>query len=316
MKTKVLMIGWAGADWRVLHSLREMGQLPHFGRLVTGGAVATPGPGSWRTIATGKPRHHSEAPSLWDDFAQAGRHCLVVRWPSLPARTGPLPGSIWVADSFGRRPPAGHREGAPWPLTPGSAEPPEWQESLAELRVHPDEIGLAELRAFVPTVDRGGPRSTDPAITWLAGALADAATTQNVATWLLETEAWDFAAIYYGALGAICRRFLALSLTADPRWEPYREVVAATFTLHDRMLGRLGNLAGPNTVTLVCSARGLPGQPVAVLHGPGVQAGVSVKNADPCDIGPNLRQLAGLAPRAGLTGRVWAEAMPATVPGR
>ena len=180
-------------------------------------------------------------------------------------------------------------------------------QTMAAMRVAATGLDLNDLRAFVPTLDQLGEEDR-PIIHWLAQALADAATTQRVATYLLEKEQpWDFALIHYGALGAISRQFLAVSQKPGG---PYGGVPTGAVILADQMLGRVLELAGAETITCVCSAYGLFGNAAAVLAGPGIREDERLeqrggKAASALDIAPTLCALAGLPAPAGMTGAAW-----------
>ena len=58
---RVLLIGWDGADWKMIEPLLEKGQMPNLERLINGGVMGniaslTPmlSPILWNSIATGK----------------------------------------------------------------------------------------------------------------------------------------------------------------------------------------------------------------------------------------------------------------------
>jgi hypothetical protein len=296
---KILLIGWELADWKLLHPLLDGGFLPNLDRLINSGVMADLSPASWREMAMGVADQTAPELPLWAVFANAGRRCLTIRWPgSHPAVMLPNAG-VFVSDEFNRPP----RPEAP---AGASIEPAELREPLEALRVNPTGLDLNDIRRFVPTLDRLGEEDR-PMITWLAQALADAVTTHKAAAWLLETQAWDFAMLHLGALGAIGRQFLPISQKPD---SAYGGVPTGAVILADQMLGRLGELAGPGTIVCVCSAYGLFGSAMAVLAGPGIRQDerLEEKDAAPAtavDIGPTLCALGGVPVPAAYTGRDW-----------
>jgi hypothetical protein len=296
---KILLIGWELADWKLLHPLVDGGFLPNVERLIDRGVIADVSAANWRALATGRSDNLPAAPALWNTFAQAGRRCLVVRWPGSHPASALSAGGVFVSEEFNRPP----RPDAP---AGASVEPEGSREKLEELRVAASDLKLNDIRAFVPTVDQLGEEDR-PMINWLAQALADAATTQKIATYLLETEPWDFALVHYGALGAISRQFLELSQKPGGA---YGGVPTGSVILADQMLGRLLELAGDGTIVCLCSAYGLFGNAVAVLAGPGIREDERLDQRDrqaasALDIAPTLCALAGVSPEEGLTGRAW-----------
>lgn len=308
--SKILFVSWEGADWRMLHPLMDAGHLPTLNRLVDGGVMAEPTPAANPfTLTTGQALDATAADPafkpVWQTLADAGRRCLVVRWPNThPAASLPN-GGIVVSEMFRTtempRPPAAE----------GSVEPARLRESIDGFRLHPSELGIEDVRAFVPELDKLDPSQHQP-VQWLAGALADTATTHNTALQLLTSEPWDFAAIPYTALGATCQQFLQFARVEVAATSPFRQAAATAWVLADNLLGKLLDVAGPDATTVVCSSIGLLGTPMAVIAGPGVKEDerldVSAGPASAADIVPTLRWLAGLPDDAKLPGKPWKQA--------
>ena len=296
---KVLLIGWELADWKLLHPLVDAGYLPNLDRLINRGLISDPAAASWRGVATARPDDLPAGPPLWEIFAQAGRRCLLVRWPgSHPAVAFPA-GGVFVSEEFNR--PAR-------PDGPGgsSVEPESSRAKVDACRIGPGDLNFNDLRAFVPNLQ--ALKDDDrPAMNWLAQALADAATTQRIANTLLETEPWDFAMMHFGALGAICRQFFGLSQEAN---SVYAGVPSASQIVADQILGRLVEYAGADTIICVCSGYGLFGNAVSVLAGPGIRADERLdqnggERVSGLDIAPTLCSLAGVPLPADAVGRAW-----------
>ncbi len=361
---RVLLIGWDAADWKLIGPLMEKGEMPHLQRLIdtgTHGNVATIhpmlSPMLWTSIATGKrPHKHGilgfseptpdgasvrpitilsrKTKALWNILHQHGKQSIVVGWwPSHPAE--PIRGAM-VSNFFREVP---EDPAAPSPVPPGSVHPPELATRLADLRVHAMEIDGGMLRMFVPEFNRVD-QDKDKGLHALAKILAETMTGHAVATELLASEPWDFAAIYYDAIDHFSHRFMGyhppqLAWTEDPAFELYRDVLGNAYRYHDAMLGRLLEIAGPETTVVLLSDHGfhsdhlrprhIPAEAagpavehrhfgVLVLNGPGVRRGERVYGASILDATPTILRLFGIAPGADMDGKVLYTALDALEP--
>ena len=278
MARRVVLLGWEGADWRILQPLIEAGRMPHLARLVASGVAAEPvaphpliPPMAWTSAVTGlAPEDHGvlgwneprpdgagvipasslsrRAKALWNFTTQAGlsTHALG-HFASHPAE--PIRG-VCVSDRFGH------------PADGGAVHPPELAEAFAALRVHPSEIDAAALESFLPGVGHIDPEADDrPAR--LAAALASAATGQAMLTWILASQPWDFVTARFDGLARIHRDFLAYHRPHQPiapgdarDLEIYRGVAPAACEFFDLMLGTVVELAGPDANVVVFSPYG------------------------------------------------------------
>ena len=140
--SRLLLVGWDAADWKVIDPLLAKGEMPHLARLLEQGvrgnlATIHPplSPMVWTSIATGKrpPKHGilgfteptpdglsvrpisnlgRKTKALWNIVHQNGRSSIVVGWwPSHPAE--PIRGAM-VSDLFPLK--GEHSPGAPMPL--------------------------------------------------------------------------------------------------------------------------------------------------------------------------------------------------------
>ena len=345
---KLLLIAWDAAEWSLIQPLLDAGALPNLARLIEQGALAklssiSPPLSSplWTSVATGlRPEQHGvlheqtssaewHSPALWETAAQHGRRTVVVGWPATQP-VAPLEISVAVSDAWPRH--VAPRE-QPWPLPAGAVFPERLRDDLAELRVHPGEFARDDLRAFVPDIADVDERA-EPIILALAQHLATAASVQSAATFLLENEPWDFAAVHFAAPGAITRAFLDLAPPRLPQvpekiFARYHRVIDETLKLHDQMLGRLLALAGPEAAVLLCSASGwftgaqrpalAPGEHAenigrerpagwAALRAPGAKADDLLYGGSLLDLAPTVAWLLGLPVPAALPGREWTHA--------
>ena len=282
---KLLLIGWAGADWQLVRPLMDEGRMPHLRRLVDAGASGSLtslqpmiGPMAWTSAATGKrPHRHGvhgfveptpdgeavraagstsrTCKALWNILTQNGLRTHCVNWPaSHPAE--PVNG-VCVSDRFALPPQA---PAAPWPVARKSVHPPELAAELSALRLRPEEVDGSMLRELVPEAARVD-QERDRRLLACAAILASCATAHAVATWCLEHRPWDFAAVWYGGIEQFCDAFLPyhppkLPGVSDDDFNLYRGVVAAAYQFHDLMLGRLLHLAGHDTTVVLVSDHG------------------------------------------------------------
>ena len=284
--SKVLLLGWDAADWKVIRPLLAAGQMPHFAGLMARGVhgnlstlYPTLSPMLWTSIATGKrpPKHgvlgfteplpggggvcpsnilSRTTKAVWNILAQEGKRSIVVGWwPSYPAE--PIPGAV-VSNHF--QVVSDDPDAELTPLPPGIVAPDSVAEEIADLRVRPSEIPLEVLRMFVPRADEID-QTADKSLHDLAKILAETLSIHAAATDLLERESWDFAAVYFDAVDHASHRFMKchpprLKWVPEQEYELYKDVVANVYRHHDAMLGRYLELAGPDAHVLVISDHG------------------------------------------------------------
>lgn len=288
MAQKVLLIGWDSADWKIINPLLEAGLMPTLDRLINEGVmgnIATLAPVIspilWNSIATGKlaPKHgilgfveprpdgggirpisstSRKCKAIWNILSQRGLRNHVVGWfASHPAE--PING-VCVSNQF-YLPPIGQME--KWPIIPHSVHPESLARKLAEFRVHPLEITGDHLQPFIPlgaAIDQTS-KPEQRRLNALRKHLAECASVHAAATWLMESEPWDFMAVYYNALDMIGHQFMAfhpprMEGIPQEEFEAYKDVVAGAYRFHDMMLERLLQLAGPQATVMLLSDHG------------------------------------------------------------
>ncbi|HVV44348.1 MAG TPA: alkaline phosphatase family protein, partial [Bryobacteraceae bacterium] len=279
--SKVLLIGWDAADWKVIRPLMDAGEMPNIARLVRTGASASIAtlqpsfsPMLWTSIATGKrpfdhgihgfsePRPDGRAiqrisnlsrkcKAIWNILGQSGLRSIVVGWwPSYPAE--PIRG-VMVSDQFHR---ASHRV----QLVPGLVHPQELAEPLAALRIEPEDIPADLMQFFVPRareIDQEKSRGIHSA----ARIICECVNIHSAATWLLDREPWDLCAVYFDAIDHFGHGFMKYHPPRRPHiseedFALYSNVLRAGYLLHDRMLGTLLDKAGPDTTVILLSDHG------------------------------------------------------------
>ena len=268
--------------------------------------------------------------ALWNILSQNGKKSVVVGWwPSHPAE--PIDGVV-VSDWFRDvETPNAHLR----PVVPGSVHPPELISQISDLRVSPYEIDGAMLKAFVPDFDKVD-QERDKSLHALAKIISEAMTVNAVATDLLATQPWDFAAVYFDAIDHFGHRFMAYHPPHTKRAmaeiaDLYRNVVVNAYTWHDAMLGELLATAGDDVTVILTSDHGFhsdhlrPGYIPAegagpavehrhygmlVMAGPGIiNSGDSVYGAVLTDICPTILRLFDLAAGADMDGKVLVDAL-------
>lgn len=308
-QTKVLLIGWDAADWKVIKRLMEAGQMPHLQRFVeqgTMGQIATLhpplSPMLWTSIATGKrPFKHGihgfseptqdglsvqpvtnlsrKCKAIWNILNQHGLTSTVIGWwPSHPAE--PLNG-VTVSDHY-------HRARGPieqgWPLMPHCVHPPELAETLAELRLHPSEI-VGEMLEFLVPRAREVDQDQDRRLAGAARTLCECVSIHSAATWLIENRPWDFFAVYYDAIDHFCHGFMKYhpprqEWISERDFELYQHVVAGAYRLHDQMLGTLLSKIGDDVTVILMSDHGFHPDHLRPQRIPDIPAGPAVEHRD------------------------------------
>jgi len=324
--SKILLIGWDAADWKVIRPLMDAGKMPHVRRMVENGATGPIStlhpplsPMLWTSIATGKrPFKHGilgfsepsddgrgvravsnlsrKTKALWNILSQNHRRSMVIGWwPSHPAE--PIDG-VMVSDQYhlAHRPLA---EG--WPLAAHVIHPPELAETLAGLRAHPDQLTPAMVEPFIPLA-RHIDQDKDKRLGTCMRTLAECMSIQSAARWLIANQTWDFCAVYFDAIDHFCHGFMRYhpprqSWVGRRDFELYHNVVSAAYELHDRMLGELVAAAGPDTVVILVSDHGFHPDHLRPSSIPDVPAGPAVEHRELGVLamaGPGIRKGAAL----------------------
>jgi predicted AlkP superfamily phosphohydrolase/phosphomutase/tetratricopeptide (TPR) repeat protein len=313
--SKVLLIGWDAADWKVIRPLLDAGLMPSLQALIDGGvsgAITTLHPALspmlWTSIATGKrPFEHGvfgftepdpatggirpvtslarKVKAVWNIFSQHGLRSNVVGWwPSHPAE--PITG-VMVSNQYQEATGTPER----WTLPADAIYPERLSAALTELRVHPDELVSEQVLAFAPKL--AGVTPTDirtrerERILALKRCVARSASIQAAAAHLIDAEPWDFMAVYFDAIDQFGHNFMRFHAPrqdwiAPEDFDLYQGVVSAAYQFHDTMLGAL--LRSPavtsDTTVLVLSDHGFHSDHLRVTHMPRAFGGPAVEHRD------------------------------------
>ncbi len=323
MTSKVLLVGWDAADWKVIHPLIESGGMQCLARFLEEGVMADMitldpvlSPMLWNCIATGKradehgilgfteiDRHSGhvrpvsstsrKVKALWNILSQNGLRTNVIHWfgghPAEPIR------GVCVSDALARGAP---EAGQPWtPLMRATVYPERLASVMEELRVRPDEMDSELIRLFVPRVneipeDKRGPLHT------LVKVQSECLTVHAAATYVMQHEPWDFMAVYYPSIDHFSHAFMHYH-PPKPEWvdqelfDFYHDIVNSGYRLHDLMLARLLQLAGDNTTVILLSDHGFHSDHLRPRHIPNIPCGPAVQHRRLgifCMKGPGIRR--------------------------
>jgi tetratricopeptide (TPR) repeat protein len=306
-RKRLLVVGWDSADWKIIHPLVQQGTMPMMAKILQDGVHGnlttlepTLSPMLWTTIATG--RHAAEhgvhgftevrdkqvvpvsaatrrCRAVWNVLSERGLKTNLVGWF---ASQGERDSNVrMVSNLFAHAPKKPVESPADWPAPPpGTFWPESLAENLASLRVGPHELGGDVLRMFVSDPDKID-QEKDRRLVMLAEKLAEAFSVQAATTWLMENGEWDLTMVYFRAIDEICHLFMPFH---PPRMEGapekdfahYHDVVNSAYRLHDLMLMRLVDLAGPDAGVMVISDHGFHSDHLRPRFTPRIPAGIVV----------------------------------------
>jgi predicted AlkP superfamily phosphohydrolase/phosphomutase/tetratricopeptide (TPR) repeat protein len=304
---RALLIGWDGADWKVIHPLLDAGKMPNLERLVHEGVMGNLAtlhpdlsPMLWTSIATGKrPFKHGihgftepdpdaggirpvsslsrKTKAVWNILSQEEKKSIVVGWwPSHPAE--PING-VMVSNLYTGRYP---RLGRPWAMPPGAVHPGRLVRNLAQLRWHPQKLNAAHILPFVPRAAEVE-QDQDRRLETLSRIICDGATILSAATAVMTHEPWDFAAVYFDAIDHFSHAFMRYHPPRQPHipekdYDIYKEVVQSGYIFHDKMLGRLIEAAEKDCTILLVSDHGFQSDHLRPRHVPLEPAGPAAQH--------------------------------------
>ena len=306
-KSKVLLIGWDAADWKIIGPLLAKGQMPSLKKLIEKGvygnmATMNPpySPMLWSTVATGKtPDKHGvlgflelipdlkgvrpvtvksrKSRALWNIFHNQGlKSNLVGWWPSFPAE--PINGVV-VTDKFQK---VNINPNKKSPIVEGTIHPESLVESLHDLRVHPSEITEAHILPFIPKAGEID-QDKDQSLQTFSKIMAENVSLHAAATNLMRTTDWDFMGVYYDFIDHFCHAFMKFhppKLGPIPKkiFELYNDCVLSAYRFQDMMLGRMLELTDDDTTIIVMSDHGYESGNKRILEMPKYQAAPSLEH--------------------------------------
>ena len=360
-KRRLLVVGWDSADWKIIEPLLRAGQMPMLAKLLAEGSRGnlstlepSLSPMLWTTIATSRhPAEHGvhgfsevrdgrvlpvsaatrRCRAVWNILSLQGLKTNLAGWF---ATQGERDSNVrLVSNLYSSLPPKTSATPVERPAPPkGTFFPESLAETLAPLRLHPAELGGDILSMFVKDL-AGIDQEKDSRLAELAGRLAETFNTHSAATHLMEAEDWDLTMVYYRAIDEISHLFMPFH---PPRMEGapekdfahYHDVVNSAYRLHDLLLTRLVDLAGPEAGVLIVSDHGfhsdhlrprfVPRVPAGIVvwhrphgifaaSGAGFRKGGVVHGAGLTDITPTILAWFGIPRSREMAGRVLADAL-------
>ncbi|MEN9998419.1 MAG: hypothetical protein RI922_1409 [Bacteroidota bacterium] len=324
-KNKVLLIGWDSADWKVIDRLIAEGKMPTLKAMIEEGVkgkIATLNPPLspmlWTSIATGfRPYKHGvigfvepdgkgsvrpvssnfrKVKAIWNILTMEGYKSNIIGWwPSNPVETinGCMVSNMFQQEKNGSK----IIEQENWEVQPATVHPERIIDKIKDLRVHPHEITLNLVSPFVPNFAKLG-KGDDSNLGIISKFLAHASTVHAAATELMETEEWDFTAVYHDALDHFSHGFMRfyppkMAHIDEVEFEMYKNVVEGAYIFHDMMLERLLGMVDDKTTVMIVSDHGFHSDHMRPIHIPQVPAGPAIEHA-PYGIivakGPNIKK--------------------------
>jgi predicted AlkP superfamily phosphohydrolase/phosphomutase/tetratricopeptide (TPR) repeat protein len=343
-KNKVLLIGWDAADWKIINKLMDNGLMPAMKSVVENGvsgrlATLDPplSPMLWTSMATGvRPYKHGvlgfvehdgnggvrpvsshsrKVKAIWNMLTMEGYKSNIVGWwPSNPVESinGCMVSNLFQQEKKGKE----TMDLNDWDMPEGTIYPERIKEKLMEIRVHPHEITGNLVLPFVPqafALDK----KQDKRLTVISKFLAHASTIHGACTELMETEEWDFTAVYHDAIDHFSHAFMKYNPPKmegldDEAYDLFKDVVKGAYVFHDMMLDRLLKTIDKDTTVVIVSDHGfhsdhlrprfvpqVPSGPavehapfgIFVAMGPGIKKGERIYGASILDVTPTILSL-------------------------
>ncbi len=263
--TKVLVVGWDGATFDVIHPLVAEGKLPNLTRLMQEGAWGTLHsivppitPGAWNSFFTGKnpgkhgifdfqdldpttyelkpvrtDRHREK--TLWHLLGEQGLRSIIM---DVPYTYPPQPLNGWMLTGYGT------------PRTPGTVFT--YPENLAD-RLPAELRGEIHIAQPLHRFDRS------PA--FIAEWDQIMAGRKKLLHHLITQEPWDLFMVVFSITDNLAHVFWTYYDPGHPNYHKpeaptYREAFRNAYITCDQLLGDLMDAAGPDTITLILSDHG------------------------------------------------------------
>ena len=325
-KSKLLLIGWDAADWKIIGPLLAKGLMPNLKKMISNGVYGNMStmnppysPMLWSSVATGKtPDKHGvlgfievspeqklrpvtansrKSRALWNILHNQGYKSNVVSWwPSYPAE--PINGVV-VTDKFQK---VGKDISKIMQLTDKAIHPKSLANTLKELRMHPNEITKEHILPFMPQaakIDQKDPNKNNKnGLIPFSKLMAESVSVHNAATYLMDNTEWDFMAVYYDYIDHICHGFMKFHPPKLPKIEQddydiYHNVVNSAYRFQDMMLGRTLSMISDDTTVILMSDHGFESGHKRILEMPKLNAAPALDHRQFgifVAMGPNIKK--------------------------
>jgi predicted AlkP superfamily phosphohydrolase/phosphomutase len=284
-KSKVLLIGWDAADWKVIGPLLASGEMPALKGLIDKGVYGNMStmnppysPMLWTSVATGKtPDKHGVlgfielAPDLkgirpvttnsrktraiWNILHNQGyRSNLIGWWPSYPAE--PINGVV-ISEKFQKINKDPKKKN---PIRLGTVHPESYLGKVKDLRMRPYEVTDQHILPFIPKAAEID-QEKDQALSTFAKLFSENVSVHAASTFTMQNTEWDFMAIYFDLIDHMCHAFMKYHpplLKGVPLayYEIYKDVIKSTCKFQDMMLERTLSLVDDDTTVIIMSDHG------------------------------------------------------------
>lgn len=321
-KKKTLLLGWDGADWKVINPLIDQGLMPNMKKLIENGTISNLAtldpmysPMLWSSIATGKrPYKHGvlgfmeptpdgksvrpvmsvsrKSKAIWNIYTQKGlKNHVVGWWPSHPAEHI---NGVMISNFFQNH--VG-KKNEPWPMAKGTVHPETEANHFAQFRVHPGELTANHIGMFVPDI-ASIDQKRDRRLFSVAKVTAHASSLHAAFTNIIRTKEWDFAALYLDAIDHYSHGFMKYHPPRRPHipkedYDLYKDVIVSGYRFHDMLLGRIMDLIDKDTTLMLISDHGFQPDHLRPRDIPNEPAGPAYEH-NPLGImavmGPNIKK--------------------------
>lgn len=307
MRNRTLLIGWDAADWQIIGPMLAKGEMPALKKLIDNGVYGNMStmnppfsPMLWTSVATGKTPdkhgilgfievmedrkgvrpvtvHSRKVRAIWNIFHNQGLKSNVVGWwPSFPAE--PINGNM-VSDSFQK---VSKSAVAKVEYKKGLVHPDELFFLIHDLKLFPTDFNNEHILAFMPNAAEID-QSKDQGLVSFSKIMAENTTVHAAATNLMRTTEWDFMAVYYDLIDHFCHAFMKyfppkLAKIPPKLFKIYKDNIHGAYKYQDMMLGRLMELAGPETNIIVMSDHGYESGDKRILKMPKYQAAPALEH--------------------------------------
>lgn len=215
--------------------------------------------------------------AVWNILSRHGLRTNLVSWFASHGERDP--NVRLISNLYPHEPKGDVAKPTEWaPSPPGTF----WPESLAAdfdpLRVHPNSLTQDVVRMFIPRLSEVD-LEKDLRPHQLVAKLAEAFSVQAAAVAAMKKDDWDLTAVYFRAVDEISHQFMPyhaprMDGLPEKDFEIYKDVVNSTYRLHDLMLTRLVDLAGPDAGVLLVSDHGFHSDHLRPRFVPKIPAGI------------------------------------------